>query len=268
MSVNLDGRTNGLFQITEVINKFNPKIICIQDPPIYQSNVESNIRETILNNYSIGAGGDSIEHRFKHLILNRRDTETIAHHFDQEVYSSKASATGVTLRTNKSNRPSIIIGVYIRPRATPQETIKCLEWIEYTIRKDAGISNSIILGDFNAINLAWAPTNEITNNQETSELHYRRIRENRGRIIRNFIDRLKLTCLNPYTNLNIVNYIDLALIGNKMIRKWREMEVVNLNERNHSHKIIILKSHQTSNNDNIKLLRDVALTKDLGPLLI
>ena len=65
MSINLDGLTNGLLQLKQSIYKFNPIVICIQDPPIYQPNHTYNVRRSLLNDYSIGAGGDDNQHRGK-----------------------------------------------------------------------------------------------------------------------------------------------------------------------------------------------------------
>lgn len=89
----------------------------------------------------------------------------------------------------------VIINIYIRPRATSNHTTKLLDWIGTNIKNIE--KATIIAGDLNATNAIWNNIEDILENKEESSLHYKQIKEARGRSIANFLDRHPdLTCLN------------------------------------------------------------------------
>lgn len=182
------------------------------------------------------------------LVPNNNELEVIAIH-TQSHSNSKAKALTIQLRFSQHNQKSFsLTNCYIRPRATHNETRLCLDWIKSTIATLEGSGRAIIMGDFNATNGAWQHMDSILTNTEMSHLHYRVLKEIRGRQTMGFMRAMKnLICLNSANKQPTFgnNCIDLAIFGEEAIKHWPSLELSqhqHLTQRlaNNHHKILTL----------------------------
>ena len=151
----------------------------------------------------------------------------------------KVQLIGATMQLDELGpRPVTIFNIYIRPRATQQETELCLKFIERYAREDpkssGGNSRIIIVGDVNACSAYWAPMINVMENTESSDLHYNNIKRTRGRRLERLIKDMKLTCANQpnqgptFQQLGRSAHIDVALLGNKISRRLEGLELANI----------------------------------------
>jgi hypothetical protein len=138
-----------------------------------------------------------------------------------------------------------LFSVYVRPNASPDEVAELLRWINTTANQQmGGMDRTLILGDFNAINPLWNNISVQLDNIETSDKHYTRIRDNRGRQIFCFIRSKKLECLNRYEKKPTFNQscIDLALTGIKITKRMNTMplKILNVLQPMNCHKAIMI----------------------------
>lgn len=263
ISINLDGKHSNLIKLEEIIRDNQPIICLLQDVPRTGPSSLSETFFTIAENYDPIYHGDDLRRlkRIENLILV--DSERIVVH-KVHLYNggSRANALGIsinrvreeTVETSSSNLTDrvdygdmIIFSIYIRPRASHHEAKRCLEWIGDTSKNNEGHSRTIVMGDMNAAEASWGPIVETINNREGSDSHYRQIKLVRGRLVAKHFSKIKLTCLNraelgpTYQGIHGDSFIDLAFVGNKMLRTWTELHLKKISERP-SHKALILKS--------------------------
>lgn len=157
------------------------------------------------------------------------------------------------------NSPLNICNIYIRPKTPACELIKLLNKLKTDI-KTLGASRTIILGDFNSISSDWCPP-DITINLRDYRTHnenksYLNLHITRGRLIKNFFEKNKLSCINDTKkghtaynkNTKTYAYIDLAIIGNKCLRTWTNMKINSIKttgNKIHGHKIIMIEQNRT-----------------------
>lgn len=267
-SANLDGKSSSLLKLSELIKEKQPLICLLQDIPKLSKDNLLGICNTVAIDYEpVFDERTLLRHKtLDNLIL--LDQERIRlreiHIYD---HRSKASALGISISRISYNEEDstdeeedddrTIIGkeygmltlfsVYIRPRASYQETKDCLEWIDETSRKSDGHSRTIVMGDMNASEMTWCPTEEILENKENSEGHYRQIKLVRGRLLARMFDNMKLTCLNDvnqgptFEAAQGNSYLDLAFVGNKAIRTWNKL-TLNPLWQSPAHKVLIIEA--------------------------
>lgn len=249
ISINTDKMLEILFDTSTIVSE-NTRIIAIQDPP-NNSNLHILIAR-LFPDHNILLSHKKTEKQNDHIILlSKKHIEIIKVHDYKDTQndniSSKATSLGVSIkiRTNEIDeiREMILFSIYIKPRATYDDTERCLNWIKSTARNNEGNSKTIIVGDFNASNPLWEEFDKIANNKENSEKHYTRIKENRGRTIVSMINEMKLKCLNEIEKVPTFgnSCIDLALVGNKAIRQWNNLKIIKaLHNQTRRHFILMI----------------------------
>lgn len=278
LSINIDARASTLFELKNMIAEINPIVCLIQDPPhirtediirilrvIAPFNYEYVLHEKVTNRSNT---------KINNIILVNTD-EIIIKNIHTYNEGDKADALGISITWNKEHYDNndkddnnnndannntcsiiknglIVFSTYIRPKALHGDTKKCLDWIKRISKDNEGHSRTIIAGDFNSIHPSWSPISNIINNKENSLKHYNQIKIVRGRFIAKSMKHMKLTCLNQpiygptFNNGNHTAYIDLAFVGNKVIRTWDSMKLKQINEIAH-HKALIIQSKHSYN---------------------
>lgn len=254
ISYNCDGKWSNLKGILDFISNKNITIALLQDVP---ANSAKNTSPSLANYNIIGIGP------LKTIINSSQVEHNPSAHQDYSSSNTITQTTSVKIKDIYS--PITLHNIYIKPRATTNELIKTLEHLEERIKR-TGASRAIIMGDFNAIAPEWCPLNktlilgESKTNQDNKS--YINIQLTRGRMISNFINKLKLTCLNnPNTGPTAYNkfqkteaHIDLAIIGSKCARTWRDIKISCINtsgNQTHGHNIIVIQ--QTNNKSKNKI---------------
>lgn len=267
IGINLDGMASKLLMIGQAVIKYDPAAILIQDMPIKCESLLARAApnfEVIKEDPTRAANSTAI------LIDTSKVTIVKTHKYNG---GEQCRATGASIRVkrNNSNTESkgdmIIFSVYIRPRSVHHEIEACLNWIERTSRENEGLSRCLIEGDFNASNAKWAPTTDILDNTESSDKHYKNLKETRGRYIEQRTNKMKLNCLNDpklgptYSTRNTEAYIDLVFVGNKTSRQWHRMEIKELAPK-YGHKLILIETcNRNPNRDTKKRHRTIRVVK-------
>lgn len=248
ISINIDGKYSTLIQLEPTITQYMPEAVFIQDLPYLSIKRLKQAIAHIAHGYIMVAQTRPDMTRFKryHVILVRQPgpptqqvelvTQIIA---SNEATNKQASTLMISTRLGH-NRLSrfILASIYVRPRAKWDEFKQCLDLIETTARDSKeGLSKLILMGDFNATHINWAPMDEITylDEQQTGTANllpstYYNTKINRGRAITSFYTRNKLILLNNkdegptyYNKANGASaYIDIALVGSRSCRIWRQ----------------------------------------------
>lgn len=245
ISFNCDSKWSNLKAIIDFFLDNNINMAALQDTPI-----QSETKKYPNNQHALILGTN----KQKLLINLNKVNPDLSTHLEQScenihIQSIKASFY-------KINSPITIYNIYIKPRTQTGELISKLETLESNIKQN-GASRTIILGDFNSLSTEWCPTsktihldNPRSNTNENKK--YINLQLTRGRLIKNFIDQLKLTCLNNqntgYTAYNnyygTESHIDLAIVGNKCLRTWNNVKTLHLKSTGNQtsgHKIIMIK---------------------------
>lgn len=186
-----------------------------------------------------------------------------------------ASAIITKLKIKNINEPLIIINLYIRPpKYDPDQydIYTFLNEIKEKTRK-LGWSRILLMGDVNGVDPLWCPGNKILTlgdrrNNDLSKSYLNRC-ITRGRAISGlFKERMNLRCMNNIQDgptwinntQNTSAYIDICLVGEKTHRKWKTLELHELNNQTDTiakerHKILTLicktthpKEHMTTMN--------------------
>lgn len=257
ISLNLDGRISCILGLEKLIRNQQPLVCLLQDVPRLNESSLKSTCQTIANNYMVIYDRDYYSRHkriYNMILLDKERVQLLKVH--PHPHKSKANTLGVSFsqvgsvddNTGQAEYGRLIVfSVYIRPRATHQETSQCLEWLHEVSASNEGHSRTIVMGDMNASDPSWCPIELISSNQENSQHHYRQIKINRGREIAKFMDKIKLTCLNqarqgPTFENSLGNaYIDLAFVGNKAIRTWNALSITKLESDSH-HKALVLKA--------------------------
>lgn len=263
LSINLDGRLRKLMQLGDTITQHQPIVILIQDPPFNRDRSLRSLLRRVAPGYTLiekteeGETESTVKTNVAALV-EQNSLDILKIHQRNTIGLASAIGVSVVKKTNDAlNLPAkgemILFSVYIRPRAHHAETEACLRWIEETCRQNEGLSKTIIMGDFNATSCLWCPVNDTANSNESSEKHYRMIKETRGRFIERFTQRIKLSCLNKtnlgptFTSTRTRSYIDLAFVGNHASRKWNKLSLIDLPPGN-GHKILAITTPSSSGN--------------------
>lgn len=314
ISINLDGRTSNLLKLEEIIRSNRPLVCLLQDIPKFNKNALVDTCKAIAKNYNTTFDENYLArcNKIDNLILTDKERVCIkTKHLNNT--ASKASSLGISIccycvihedeeqneefeedeeegstlddrirdvqgsynNTTRMELGSLIIfSVYIRPKATYQDTKNCLDWILNTSKENEGHSRTIVMGDMNAIEATWCPVENMVSNKEKSEGHYNQIKEVRGRMIAKHFNKMRLTCLNQINQgptfesaTGNCSYIDLAFVGNKAIRTWKETKLAKIWEKP-AHKAVILKAKCSTNTNRYKRrtykrIKPELLTEDL-----
>lgn len=250
----------------------NPIAVLIQDPPSQLNKSKSPVRNigTLFPGYMVIGNEATASKSNDHMVLVNRARASIAKvHENNWEKNNKATSIGLSLEvaTNNDRVERIaIFGVYIRPRASYEDTRKCLDWIKECARSNEGQSRTVILGDFNAYNPAWDSIDKAIDNKENSEMHYKRIKENRGRTVASFAHEMKLRCLNANHRERSTcgnSTIDLAFVGNKAIRRWNNLKVTRIKKLPTAHAMITLIGTTTTTANSSKGSHRAKTTMDI-----
>lgn len=250
-SLNLDNQMGNLVQFKRIIDELRPIICLLQDVPGLNRELILDAIRGIANDYRVVMNEEDLR-RHKHIdnlaLVDEERINVKRIHLYVAPAGSKATSIGLSVsRVGETQNHLILFSVYIRPRASHEQTRHCLEWINSTSRENEGNSRTIIAGDFNATDPTWAPVEFIMNHIEQNALHYTQIKEVRGRAIANTMDRNLLTCLNDiqsgptFDNTRQIAYTDLVFAGNKAIRTWNRVRLMRLSD-NTSHKVMLIES--------------------------
>lgn len=244
ISFNCDGKWSNFEAINQFIIDHQPTISLLQDTPTAKDQEISTLNNEL---GSINNNKMTIIYN-KHLATPR--LETI-----ENICSNNIQIQAVQFKIKGIISPINIYNTYIRPKTSSSELMNTLQSLRDHL-KTMGSSRSIIMGDCNSISNEWCPPSKTfnlsdsrTNNMNKS---YINLQLTRGRLIKNFLDQNKLTCINntdrgcTYYNKHYKTeaYIDIAITGNKCLRTWRHMETTTINtrgNRSQGHKIIIIK---------------------------
>jgi len=219
----------------------------------------------------------AIEHRQENQDesnLNANNRTTMNH--DNHIRGGQVQILGITLLIpqNRITQPNssglndattlTIFNLYIRPRASSEQIERGANFIKGYAKilnnchnganpfKAAGNSRTIIVGDVNAWSPQWAPTvhtnlrtSRDNKEQENGGTRYFDIKLNRGRQIDKLIRDMKLTCANQikegptFKYLGRESYIDIALVGNKLIKKLNNFSLFRIGN-GVAHRAIVL----------------------------
>ena len=278
LSINLDRRMSRMIELRDCIQQLKPMAICLQDCPNLGNQLLKDTIKIIAPNYSIIKNDITISQNNNQHYLN----ETITLINNRQCYikrtihstSREANLNGVVLNVPKLYKTTNItlFNAYIRPRASFNKLEECLNHITanvITTRTDessnndlyTGFSKTIIVGDFNANSSTWTPLEQnISNNHSnSSSKHYDNIKRNRGKRINSFIKEHKLECISNLaegptfnsSNYKIESYLDICLVGNKLIRKQptiKHLPLTNVANGTPMHKVIIVKLRDNTDN--------------------
>lgn len=240
ISYNCDGRLTNWLELTKTIESTRPGIISLQDPPnLVNPMIKTNIINKLNSNYQLIHQGK---------VATIIDTTSVRLHNSTQSYSQKAQAinSNIEIPGVFRNKQITLSNIYIRPRTTASELEQCLSSIENAVTLK---SYHMLMGDANATSPTWAPaSSELRGNQYNSEKHYNNIKLNRGRRIDKFINHMKLWCASSTTMNQPTHrqtYIDIALLGNKIRRKFVCVEMRNVSQNGHKALIIKLKSNHS-----------------------
>lgn len=247
ISYNCDGKWANLNGLFHFINKNDTTIALLQDAPI----PSSNKKYPPINNIDIIGLG-----KLKIIINTKYVTANLINPHEYTSENTSFQATKVKIDT--INSPISIHNIYIRPKTTTHELNTTLTNLQESIY-NMGASRLILMGDFNSISPEWCPPKKILTDPRTSmeNQSYINLQINRGRMIKNFINKLKLTCLNDtstgYTAYNkfykTEAHIDLAIIGCKCLRTWKQIKTISISTSGNAtngHKILLIKQHRSS----------------------
>lgn len=225
VSLNVDQRVMNMSRLLQEAYKHQPLAILIQDPP-KELDTWTMAFGRIGYKLSRPTNGTAPGSTYNNIIYSR-DSNTPGNNLK---HSSKM-ALGISVRTTKGTE-HLAVSIYIRPRTTHFDLKRDLEKLENDLRA-FGISRTVLAGDLNATDPDWAPPSEMapelsgansTSNQLGSG-HYRQIKIARGKLIANYMNRLKLTCMNnPSTADASTSNIDVVYIGNKATRTWKSTD--------------------------------------------
>ena len=163
-----------------------------------------------------------------------------------------ASVLGVSLVERASRKRYLVCSLYFRPRVSCVALRALLEWLATMAAENEGMRRALLMGDTNAANIWWERAANIFFNRDTSERHYRKVKELRGRQVVSFAKRHKLACLNASvargsTCMNDT-CVDLALVGRGLAAEGlTNLRLVSAKTTlGNSHKILDLRRRDTA----------------------
>lgn len=237
MSLNIDRKLTQLLKLSNEANKHRPIIICIQD--MFIRNEQSDTIETLFPGYQEHA------HAHEQLKLLTLTSTTETKTKDVKRYTDNGIILILITIVQQANyHEECIANIYIRPKATASMVTKALSWLDNNTKN---LSRLLLIGDINATGFSWDKSCASTRLVGTSN-PYTDQKIARGKIIEKWICTRKLTCLNedrlPKTfqgvNKTSSSSIDIAILGSKATRRWKELTHVKACE--HGHAIMVLKT--------------------------
>lgn len=269
-SFNVDSKEASLLELKTKIQEAEPLLVLLQDLPSRSPTRLNELYKTIAPNYKI-IPSDAISTKtnqdtgikFDNIILVHPEV-IIVKQLIQPAQTAKhssngAQALGLDFKLSAESSIRRVFSLYIRPRACFLETRDTLEWINKESKKCQ--DRLIIMGDVNADAHEWTPATHMLLNcikkghSNCNVYDYKGMKINRGITITNFMRYNKLNCLNRpelgpthimrrgYANSSA--YIDVALVGSKSARIWREFKLITLEHA--EHKVVqISREYKTS----------------------
>lgn len=251
ISTNIDRKLSQLLELSKLVNKHRPIAICIQDIPNNSKDTidtlfpEYESHKTEYDQYNVAT------------LTTRNETETISN----KTYTDNQIITIlITLIKQSGQHDEYIANIYIRPAATATMVIKALQWINNNAKQT---SRLILLGDSNATGFLWdkqCPKTQL----EGHSIPYLEGKIKRGKIIENWVNKNRLTCLNEdskprtyHRNRSEGSSIDLAILGNKAKRKWKHLTTIRTEHPGHSVMIIKTAGDTQNTGKNYKPTRQV-----------
>ena len=270
ISLNTDRRVDLISKIRQLIEsdvRAWPSVICLQDVS-NSVNLVSSLEWMFDDKYEIISSpllrseqhrGRADNNSSEHIIMLLKGVAIIMGQTfimdNNEYRSSGATALGAAIALNcqpcnydvidKDREWIDIFSVYVRPSARDDDLTKLFNWLKDRSNMDSrGLSRTIIVGDFNAINPLWNSIAAYNSNREMSVKHYLNIRENRGRQIHCFIRNNKLECLNKVKKEPTFNSvcIDLCLAGRKIANRVLRvpLKLMQVGSRSNCHRALVV----------------------------
>lgn len=231
-----------LLELSELAIKHKPRIICIQDLFERSDNERKEALTTLFPGYNEHTNSSSspklatLTEDSKIQVLEQTE-----HNIDNLI------AILITRVQQANMHDENIVNIYIRPRATTNLVLSALEWIKTHTRN---MSRIIMTGDVNSTASVW---DEQYGRRELggSSTEYDKVKADRGKVIKQWIDRWKLTCLNEdqkhttfTTNSGLISSTDITLVGTKSARKWRKLQTICAS--NHGHATLMISTPDNS----------------------
>lgn len=237
ISLNIDKKFTRLLELSKEASKHQPIIICIQD--MFSRNEQSDTITTLFPGYHEHA----LEHeQLKLLTLtstNETKTSSVRTYTDNGIISILA-----TLVQQDNYHEEYIANIYIRPKATAPMVTKALSWLNNNVKN---MSRLLLIGDINATGFTWDKSCARTRLDGASN-PYMDLKIARGKLIEAWIGTRNLTCLNEDKLQKTYHAasgasgssIDIAILGSKASRRWKEVSYIK--SRDHGHAIMIIKT--------------------------
>ena len=261
ISLNVDRQISKMKGLAKLARKLKPMAIILQDLPNicnpqirelcnYDNTADPRMTyydayTSHTNRISLDFINDQTSMKRENIIMvdKRIKVKTIS--LNQNL-SELASMLGIQIQLEDGRRFQLY-SIYIRPRAEYRDIENIFKAIKNT-NKELGNSRTLILGDINAEAAEWAPYDRTILNShynQRSDKHYHQVKLSRGRTISTLLKNMKLTILNKlecgptYYGNQLARddslqtaYIDIAAVGNKAHRIWKNFELVEIENEN------------------------------------
>lgn len=237
--LNIDRRLSRLIDLSKQTTKYLPVVVCIQDMISRNTGPKEEAVSLLFPGYK----------ETTHKDLTTLTLNTVTSIMETKSYTNEGTISILMTRLKVNDQhDETIVNIYIRPKATPTETMQALDWIS---RQAKNMSRIVIVGDVNASGYTWDEANaklQIENNLNP----YTEAKITRGKVIEKWIARYNLTCLNEdrkpstYQDHEERNKsIDIGLIGTKSKRKWQILETIEHKQQGHA--IIVIRTTSKRN---------------------
>lgn len=243
ISLNTDKSIHKILQLNDAIYSYQPTAICLQDTPSNNNNNTIDFLKTLAPKYAIECSDNENQ-----ITLINSTTHQITNNSTYNTPNTTILYTEITeiQKHTKTN----VFNVYLRPKTTHEQLKDTLAFLTQTAKgSQAGISKTIVTGDFNATSTLWAPINIILNKNYTRQTsnHYEQTKKNRGRLIETWLKQTKLKCINDTSkgptfshNKTEKAYVDATFIGNKLLRTFKAFNLIRPTQDNKGHATTIL----------------------------
>lgn len=239
LSLNIDKRISQLTELSKLAFKHKPTAICIQDVFSRATEDREETIRSLFPGYNIHTTDDS-----QPTLATLTDQEEIEVLGVQKYSDNEGMIAILMTRIQQASyHDETVINAYIRPRTTASAVSEALEWVNLQARN---MSRIVLVGDINSTAIIWDNQNGRTQLEGTLN-NYEILKHARGKVINSWINRMRLICLNedhrPATYVGHEQHnsaIDIALVGSKSYRKWKQLSVIRL--PGHGHSALLVKS--------------------------
>lgn len=256
VTYNIGQKLSNLIKLSETIPETDPLAICVQD--MFTSTKTLDTIITLFPGYNSHTSG--LEHTRLLTLIRRDETNTI----EVKVFEKELVSVQIFHIQQLELHTEYLANIYIRPRANYSNVAEALEWIE---ANTGNLSRLTLMGDTNATAPIWG--DELLQRQIKSTMtEYDKLKNERGKLIGRWIERRNLICLNEdkqeptYRGYNFAtSSIDIVLVGQKSMRKWKHIDTIM--QPGEGHAIIIIRAARTAlpQTSSVKTWSHIDLTK-------